>query len=391
MSTGEIVIHLDPFRERISRLQHVDVVVGCVGLQDRLQYPIRVVPLLPRDMQRAWHNVYQQSCVVRRTHDLDGQILQRGLGQIGSGRECITERPPCRIHVGSGAKGRSIRRGEVGRTKRVVVKERPYIFHRLIHGERIRLGPSRRHFLVEVIPQFLESDDVTQGIRNVGSGTLYTGAAVMGTGVAAGTRILGQISGTTGGVGVYQVSVSQTFASGTITTGPHDFSIDNCEFRDTSSVLNALTIFTGSAAVNNCSGFSFTRNRVSSLGTTAATTALVVSTDLDRVLIANNLGTSAVLNDTAAVLAAGTGQLTNFYLLGNQWERPNTSSTGGSFVSGSGNAWTGLAADNYFYQADTTAGIWIATGHGSAFGYQNNYSPITYAANVSGLINPAAA
>ena len=46
--------------------------------------------------------------------------------------------------------------------------------------------------------------------------------------------------------------------------------------------------------------------------------------------------------------------------------------------------------DNYFWQVDATAGIWISTGHGSAFGYQNNYSPITGAVDKSGLINPAA-
>lgn len=174
------------------------------------------------------------------------------------------------------------------------------------------------------------------------------------------------------------------------TTTPTDFALDNCEFRDTSSILNALTVVTGNATANSMDGFTFTRNVVSSLGTTAATTALSILSDTKRVLIADNIGVSAVLNDTAALLAASTFQLTSFYLLRNNWERPNTSSTGGSFVSGSGNAWTGMAADNYFYQVDNTAGIWISTGHGSAFGYQNNYSPITGAVDKSGLINPVA-
>ena len=64
---------------------------------------------------------------------------------------------------------------------------------------------------------------------------------------------------------------------------------------------------------------------------------------------------------------------------------------GGSFVSGTGNAWTGMADNNLFSKADTTAGIWISTGHGTAFGYQLNYSNITFAADSSALINPAAA
>lgn len=183
--------------------------------------------------------------------------------------------------------------------------------------------------------------------------------------------------------------VASTFTA-TGTAKPTDFCIEQCEFRDTSSILNCLTVFTGNATANSCDGLRFIRNDVLSIGTTAATTAIVLASDTNRVDISYNRGVSAVLNDTAAVLAAGTAQLTAFYLTGNVWERPNTTSAGGSFVSGSGNAWTGMASDNYFYQVDNSAGIWIATGHGTAFGYQNNFSPITGAADKSGLINPAA-
>jgi hypothetical protein len=176
----------------------------------------------------------------------------------------------------------------------------------------------------------------------------------------------------------------------TSTNTPTDLSIENCEFRDGSSILNFLTIVTGNATANSMDGLRFSKNEVSSLGTTAATTAIKILSDTRRLYIEDNIGVSAVLNDTAAILAASTKELTSFFLRRNCWERPNTSSTGGSFVSGSGSAWSGMAADNYFYQVDNTAGIWISTGHGSAFGYQNNYSPITGAVDKSGLINPAA-
>lgn len=224
----------------------------------------------------------------------------------------------------------------------------------------------------------------------LGSGTIYPGANLKGTGVVPGTIIQSQLTGTTGGIGTYRVNLSQTVASTTITCGCDDFNIEACEFKDTTSVLNFLSVFTGSATAACNDGFRFAKNKVSSLGTTAATTAIVLSVDTARVEISDNVGVSAVLNDTAAVLAAGAAQLLSFYLLRNVWERPNTSSTGGSFVSGSGNAWTGHAADNYFYQVDNTAGIWIATGHGSAFGYSNNFSPITGAVDKSALINPVA-
>lgn len=54
-------------------------------------------------------------------------------------------------------------------------------------------------------------------VSAVGSGVLYPGSTLAGTGVTAGTTIVQQLSGTPGGIGVYQVSVSQTVASTTIT------------------------------------------------------------------------------------------------------------------------------------------------------------------------------
>lgn len=231
----------------------------------------------------------------------------------------------------------------------------------------------------------------TLTVTAVGSGTLYPGANIMGTGVKYGTMIMSQLTGTTGGVGTYQVSQSQTVSSTTITTGTWDFNLESCHFLDTSSVLNFVALVTGNATANAMDGFRFVGNTVSSLGTTAATTALKLLSNTDRLTITDNFGVSAVLNDTAALLAASTFQLTSFELARNNWTRPNTSSTGGSFVSGSGNAWTGVAHDNRFTQADASAGIWIATGHGTAFGLAENYSNITFAVDTSAILNPAAA
>jgi hypothetical protein len=54
-------------------------------------------------------------------------------------------------------------------------------------------------------------------VTAVTSGTISPGQVISGTGVTAGTKILGQVSGTTGGIGIYTVSASQTVASTTIT------------------------------------------------------------------------------------------------------------------------------------------------------------------------------
>ncbi len=228
----------------------------------------------------------------------------------------------------------------------------------------------------------------TMTVSAVGSGTLYPGAALMGTGVTPGTIILSQLTGTTGSTGTYQVSRSQTVASTTVTTGPQDLAIDNCEFRDNSSILNALTVLTGSSTTNALSGLSFTRNAISSLGTTAATTAIKTVSAQDRVTISDNVGNWAVLNDTAAMLATGATSITNFLFERNKINRPNTSTTSGLAISTSGTAWTGSCNDNRIWGLDATAQIWIDTGTKLAF--NQNFCPITAAADKSGLINPAA-
>lgn len=174
----------------------------------------------------------------------------------------------------------------------------------------------------------------------------------------------------------------------TSTNTPTDFNVENCEFRDGTSVLNFISIVTGNATANSMDGLRFVRNRVSSLGTTAATTALKVSSATDRLTVLDNYGNWAVLNDTAAMLAGGANNITNLDFGRNILNRPNTSSTGGSFVSSSSTACTGHCYDNYLWQIDNTAGIWIATGTKLAF--SNNFSPITGVADKSGLINPAA-
>lgn len=54
-------------------------------------------------------------------------------------------------------------------------------------------------------------------VTAVGSGVLVPGGTLSGTGVATGTQIVSQISGTTGGIGAYQLSIGeQTAASTTI-------------------------------------------------------------------------------------------------------------------------------------------------------------------------------
>jgi len=57
----------------------------------------------------------------------------------------------------------------------------------------------------------------TMTVTAITSGPIYPGMTITGTGVTVGTRIVSQLTGTDGSTGTYQVSISQTVASTTIT------------------------------------------------------------------------------------------------------------------------------------------------------------------------------
>lgn len=90
-------------------------------------------------------------------------------------------------------------------------------------------------------------------VSAVGSGTVVAGATISGSGIASGTKILAQLTGTTGGVGTYRVSIpEQTVASttvsgtyglltiGTLTTTP-TFAVGQ-QLTATGSVVAGTTI-----------------------------------------------------------------------------------------------------------------------------------------------------
>lgn len=58
-------------------------------------------------------------------------------------------------------------------------------------------------------------------VTAVGSGTIVNGSTISGTNIATGTQILAQLSGTTGGVGTYRVSIPEQTAASTTVSGTY--------------------------------------------------------------------------------------------------------------------------------------------------------------------------
>lgn len=230
-------------------------------------------------------------------------------------------------------------------------------------------------------------------VTAVGSGTLYVGNTISGTGVTAGTVILSQVSGTTGGVGTYNVNFSQTVTSTTIVTNTKFFSLDACEFRDLSGSLGFLTIVSGGACntANAMDGFSMTRCNWFSSSTVSVTCAIVTTAGHDRWSLLDNymVSPTTAVTEGPVMLATGAGNMTNIAIGRNRTVRPGVSTTLPCGISTSGTAWSGHAFDNYFGTGLSGAtGIWISTG--TKLNFTNNYSMITRAADKSALINPAA-
>ena len=171
-----------------------------------------------------------------------------------------------------------------------------------------------------------------------------------------------------------------------------DLTIDNCEFRDNSVILNFVACVKVGTTANIADGLTLTNNRVNAAILTtvpANQTFLVLASIIDRLNVSyNTVIYPKLLDDTATLVAGGANNITNSMIVGNRSFRPSTSTTGGNLISSSSTACSGIVADNYDWHLDNSAGLMIATG--TKFGFFNNYSMITGAADKSALINPAA-
>lgn len=221
----------------------------------------------------------------------------------------------------------------------------------------------------------------------VGSGTLYVGASIMGTAIMPNTTILSQLTGTTGGVGTYQVSISQTFASGTITTGPQDFAIENCEFRDLSSALNTLSVVTSSSVDAAMSGLSFSNNKVYGLGSTASSAPFTLAGNIDRFVVQGNFIANPLAANSALILLTTTTKvLSRTWIDSNRCVFVGANAATGLLMITTATTNTGIISNNFVNGARAIASAVLVTAT-SGFQYYQNFYETT--ADMSGVILPA--
>lgn len=163
------------------------------------------------------------------------------------------------------------------------------------------------------------------------------------------------------------------------------FTVDNCEFRDTSAILNALTVVTTTVSVD-ADDLSFTNNRVISLGTTAATTAIKIVGTINKLTICDNYFSRAAISNTPVILAHAALVVSNLDMGRNKvYSLTTDTATGGLLIGRSSTTNTGLIYDNHVKSLDVAGMLLVTTG--SQYGFSNNFMSGT--ADSTGIHIPA--
>lgn len=219
----------------------------------------------------------------------------------------------------------------------------------------------------------------------VGSGTLYPGQTITGTGVTAGTVILNQVSGTTGNTGHYTVAPSQTVASTTVTTLTRNFAVDGCDIQDTSTTLNFLAHVTTTSVDNASDGLALTRNRIISTVTSGASRLATIAGNLDKGMVNDNYLAYATTG-TGCVIVCGAKSLTNFQLMRNFIIVVATTGQSPTIISSSSGTNSGMISHNTMHGLAQTPVLATASS-GFTYGAFNNWADT---ADLQGYLVPAA-
>lgn len=135
-------------------------------------------------------------------------------------------------------------------------------------------------------------------VTAVGSGTLRNGTTISGTGVATGTTVVSQISGTTGGVGTYYVSIpEQTVASTTIsgTYGTMTVTAVGSGTLGVGQVLSGTGVDAGTTITGLITGTGGTGTYAVSSNTVVGSTTITATSNVETKWIAMSNGLAGEL------------------------------------------------------------------------------------------------
>lgn len=172
----------------------------------------------------------------------------------------------------------------------------------------------------------------------------------------------------------------------TLTTAK-DFQLSNCEYRDTSAILNFVAIVTTDTTSDDADGLTIDNCRRMGLGATTNTTIVSMLGTNDRLFIRDNYFAHAAVTGGGLMIIATGKVVTNASIRRNVCNFVGaTGLTTGMLITTNGSTNSGVIADNYDTNLDATTEILVTAGSG--FIFFNNYH--TGVADKSGYLLPAA-
>ena len=245
--------------------------------------------------------------------------------------------------------------------------------------------------LILVAPGHTETISTATAITMSISGVTVVGLGIGGLRpvVTLDTATTATINVTAAGVSFKNIVFVANFADiascFTLTTAT-DFRVDNCEFRDTLSILDFLVIVTTDASNNHADGLTFVNNYVYSLPATAGAVVSILG-NLLRLNVSHNTVDKAATNDAGQLITMSSKVTGGVRIQGNCLSVVGSSGAAvGVMFTGSQTTGSGMCSDNYVSSLDTTGALIATAGTGITF-IQNFY---TGAADKSGAVWPVA-
>jgi hypothetical protein len=164
-----------------------------------------------------------------------------------------------------------------------------------------------------------------------------------------------------------------------------NFTLQDMEIRDTSSVLNFLNAVKTTGAANTADGLTVINTYWKGLGTTSVNAFVLTANTIDSLVFKNNVAKLARTADAAQIVVTA-GILTNLDCGDNKVYTAQATTANGSLINVGGTTSTGAVYRNYVQTLTTTSDLLFTTTVGLA-AFDNR---VTGVVGASGFLIPAA-
>jgi hypothetical protein len=180
-----------------------------------------------------------------------------------------------------------------------------------------------------------------------------------------------------------------SIATAILNSGGRDWTVEGCDFSDTSAILGFLAAVTTTVSTNSDNGW-FCDNRRSSDATTTPGTALKIANTTNRLTIKDNVFWHSVIEENVSpILAHGALVVDELLMADNFVYSVNTAqTTAGFLVSTSATTGSGLLIRNFVRSQDPSSAIMITATAVQYGAFENLHAGET--SQLQGFLLPAA-